>query len=169
MSDNYQTNASDGSGTTFRSDDLTTFHVPAVKVYTGGDGVDGGFASDTARLPVATSLESSSMTVAGANVTPKYATIAASTSGNNTIVAAVTSKKIRVVAAQLTSNGTVNAKWQSGAGGTDVTGLAYLVANTGYVLPYNPVGWFETASNTLLNLNLSGAVAVGGSITYIEV
>jgi hypothetical protein len=44
-----------------------------------------------------------------------------------------------------------------------------LAANGGYVLPYNPVGWFETASNTLLNLNLSAANAVRGSITYIEV
>src|SRR5205085_1567401 len=101
-------------------------------------------------------------------LTPKFATIAASTSGNNTIVSAVTSKKLRVLAAQLISNGTVNAKWQSGASGTDLTGLAYLVANAGYVLPFNPAGWFETAATTLLNLNLSAAVAVGGSILYVE-
>jgi hypothetical protein len=63
----------------------------------------------------------------------------------------------------------VNAKFQSGAGGTDLTGLYYTAANTGFVLPFNPVGHFETASNTLLNLNLSGAVAVGGQITYVEV
>jgi hypothetical protein len=171
MADNFDTNAGSG-GSRFRSDDLggaPAVHVPAIKVYTGADGVDGGFASDTNRIPVGASAESSSMTVAGVNVTPKFATIAASASGNNTIVAAVTSKKIRVLAAQLTANGSVNAKWQSGAGGTDLTGLAYLVVNTGYVLPYNPAGWFETASNTLLNLNLSAAIAVGGSITYIEV
>ena len=109
------------------------------------------------------------MTAAGTILTPKFATIAASSSGNNTIVAAVTSKKIRVVAAAFISNGTVNAKFQSGAGGTDLTGLFYMVANTGAVLPYNPVGWFETAVTTLLNLNLSGAVAVGGCIAYVEV
>lgn len=102
-------------------------------------------------------------------LTPKFAAIAASSSGNNTVIAAVNPKKIRVLAVQLVANGAVNAKWQSGASGTDLTGLAYLAANGGYVLPYNPVGWFETASNTLLNLNLSGAVAVGGSITYVEV
>jgi hypothetical protein len=102
-------------------------------------------------------------------LTPKFATIAASTSGNNQIVAAVTSKKIRVLAAQLISNGTVNAKWQSGSSGTDLTGLAYLVANAGYVLPFNPCGWFESASGVLLNLNLSAAINVGGSILYIEV
>lgn len=171
MADNYDTNAGSG-GSRFRSDDIggaPAVHVPAVKIYTGGDGVDGGFASDTARVPVGASAESSSMTVAGVNVTPKFATIAASASGNNTLVAAVTSKKIRVLAAVFMSNGAVNAKFQSGAGGTDLTGLFYMVANTGAALPFNPAGWFETASNTLLNLNLSGAVAVGGCITYIEV
>jgi hypothetical protein len=102
--------------------------------------------------------------------TPVFAAIAASSSGNNTIVAAAgASNKIRVLAVQLIANGAVNAKWQSGAGGTDLTGLAYLAANGGYVLPFNPAGWFETAADTLLNLNLSGAVAVGGSLTYIVV
>lgn len=102
-------------------------------------------------------------------LTPKFAAISASTSGNNTLVAAVVSKKIRVLALSLSSNGTVNAKLQDGAGGTDVTGLYYLVATAGFVLPFNPVGWFETSSNTLLNLNLSAAIAVGGCLTYIEV
>jgi hypothetical protein len=74
-----------------------------------------------------------------------------------------------VLAAAFMANGTVNVKFQSGAGGTDLTGLFYLVANTGAALPYNPAGWFETAVTTLLNLNLSAAIAVGGCITYIEV
>jgi hypothetical protein len=103
-------------------------------------------------------------------LTVKYAAIAASSSGNNTIVAAVTSKKIRVLAYNLMGNGAVNAKWQSGAGGTDLTGLKYIAAAGGGICaPYNKDGWFETASGALLNLNLSGAVAVGGELTYIEV
>jgi hypothetical protein len=44
-----------------------------------------------------------------------------------------------------------------------------LTTNSGFVLPFNPVGWFETAANTLLNLELSGAVSVDGSLVYIEV
>ena len=106
---------------------------------------------------------------AESNAPLKFATIAASSSGNNTVVSAVTGKKIRVVSGQLMSNGTVNAKWQSGAGGTDITGLAYLVANVGYIIPTNAEGNFETAAGALLNLNLSGAVAVGGWITYKEI
>jgi hypothetical protein len=102
--------------------------------------------------------------------TPAFAAVAVSSSGNNTIVSAGGgSNKIRVLAVQLIANGTVNVKWQSGASGTDLTGLAYLIANAGYVLPYNPLGWFETAANTLLNLNLSAGVAVGGCITYVLV
>jgi hypothetical protein len=102
-------------------------------------------------------------------LTPKFAKIAAGASGNNTLVAAVVGKKIRVLAYNFMSEGTVNVKFQSGAGGTDLTGSSYLVANTGKVAPYNPVGWFETASNTLLNLSLSGAINVGGELVYVEV
>lgn len=99
----------------------------------------------------------------------KYSKIAASSTGNNTVVAAVTGKKIRVLAVNFSASAAVNVKFQSGAGGTDITGLYYLAANGGFVLPYNPLGWFETAAASLLNLNLSGDVAVGGSVTYIEV
>lgn len=103
-------------------------------------------------------------------LTPKFAAIAASSSGNNTIVAAVTSKKIRVLAYNLIGNGAVNAKFQTGAGGTDLTGLKYIAAAGGGICaPFNPVGWFETASGALLNLSLSGAVAVGGELVYVEV
>lgn len=100
---------------------------------------------------------------------PKFATISASSSGNNTIVAAVTGKKIKVLRMTLTANGAVNAKFQSGAGGTDITGLHYLAANGGWVEPFCQEGLFETTAGSLLNLNLSGAVAVGGSLTYLEV
>ena len=167
MADNFVANAGSG-GSTFASDDVSNVQYPRVKPSWGADG-SATDASVAAPLPVQTTIESTQMSNLGTLVTPKFATIAASASGNNTIVAAVTAKKIRVLAAQLTANGSVNAKWQSGAGGTDITGLAYLVVNTGYVLPFNPAGWFETAVTTLLNLNLSAAIAVGGSITYIEV
>lgn len=106
----------------------------------------------------------------GATVlTPKFAVINASTSGNNTLVAGVTSKKIRVLAYNFIANGTVNAKFQSAASGTDLTGLKYCVVNTGLVAPFNPLGWFETGAGSLLNLNLSAAIAVGGELVYVEI
>jgi len=168
MADNFTANAGSG-GATFASDDVASVQYPRVKPSWGSD----GSATDTsvaAPMPVQTTIDSAQMSIAGTIVAPKFATIAASSSGNNTLVAAVTSKKIRVLSAVLVGNGAVNPKFQSGASGTDLTGLFYIAAaGGGVVLPFNPAGHFETAVSTLLNLNLSGAVAVGGCLTYIEV
>lgn len=102
-------------------------------------------------------------------VTVKYAAIDAASSGDNTIVAAVSGKKIRVLSLFLVSSGTVNVRFENGAGGTALTGQMNLVANTGFVLPHNPHGWFQCGTdNTLLNLELNGAVSVDGALTYIE-
>lgn len=142
------------------------------------DGTGNAITSTGGKLDVNVALDS--VTVAGSAetstvyngvtaLTPKFATISASSSGNNTLVAAVTSKKIRVLAYNFIANGTVNAKFQSGASGTDLTGLKYCVVNSGICAPFNPVGWFETAAATLLNINLSGAVAIGGELVYVEV
>ncbi len=100
---------------------------------------------------------------------PKFAVIDAASSGDNTIVAAVTGAKIRVLAAFLVSAGSVTARFESGTGGTAMTGQMTLATNSGFVLPYNPVGWCETASGQLLNLELSGAVSADGCLTYVEV
>lgn len=100
---------------------------------------------------------------------PKFAKIDAASSGDNTLVAAVTGKKIRVLALVLVSAGTVTARFESAAGGTALTGQMTLAVNTGFVLPFNPLGWFETVAAELLNLELSGAVSVDGCLTYIEV
>lgn len=100
-------------------------------------------------------------------VTPKFAIISESNSGSNEVVAAVTGKKIRILSYAFVSSGTVNAKWQSAS--NDISGLMYFIANTGISAGYNPKGHFQTAAGEALNLNLSGSVAVGGHITYIEV
>lgn len=163
----FATNAGSG-GSNFAQDTVGGVLFSRIKLTFGGEGV----ASEPALaspLPVSNSMESGQMLAGGVVVTPKFAAIAASSSGDNTIVAAVTSKKIRVLAASFISNGTVNAKFKSGTAGADLTGLYYLIVNTGAVLPFNPAGWFESASGVLLNLNLSAAIAVGGSLTYIEV
>lgn len=106
---------------------------------------------------------------AAAGVTLKSVVISSSSSGNNTLIAAVTSKKITVVAFALSFSGTVNAKFQDGASGTDLTGLFYGIANSGAGSATSAPGFlFQGSTNTLLNLNLSGSVAVGGFVTYYE-
>jgi hypothetical protein len=104
-------------------------------------------------------------------LTPKFAIIQESSSGTNAVVAAVTSKKIRVLAYNMIAAGSVNAKFQSDGAGTptDLTGLKYMVVNSGICAPFNPAGWFETASGLSLDLNLSAAIAVGGELVYVEV
>lgn len=167
MADNFTANPGSG-GSTFASDDIGGVQYTRVKPSWGVDGaaVD---ASHTNPLPVAAHSESNTVTAAGTPLTVKYAAIDAATSGDNTIVGAVTSKKIRVLSCFLVAAGAVNVRFETGAGGTALTGQMNLTTNTGFVLPYNPTGWFETASGALLNLELSGAVSVDGSLSYIEV
>lgn len=103
-------------------------------------------------------------------LTPKFAKIDAATSGDNTLVASVSGKKIRVLSVYYVASAAVTTRFESGAGGTALTGQhQHANAGEGMVLPFNPLGWFETAATTLLNLELSGAVSVDGALTYVEV
>ncbi len=102
----------------------------------------------------------------GSGVTPAFAAISGASSGDNTIVAANATKKIRVFALAIVAAGAVNVRFESAAGGTALTGVMSFAANGGYVLPYNEAGWFETAVNELLNMELGGAVQVSGHLTY---
>ena len=123
---------------------------------TGGDPIP--VAPDTSRIFNGTT-----------SLTPKFAVIDHAGNGDNTLVAAVTSKKIRVLAVMMIAGGSVNARFESGAGGTALSGQMQLTAQSGFTLPFNPVGWFETAAGSLLNLELSAAVSVDGMLVYVEV
>lgn len=104
------------------------------------------------------------------SLTPKFAIIDAATNGDNTLVAAVAAKKIRVLAGSLTMTGTaVTIRFESGAGGTALTGQMTPAQGQTIPLPFCPVGHFETAVNTLLNLELGGAQSVDGWLVYVEV
>lgn len=103
-----------------------------------------------------------------AALTPKYAVIDTAALGDTTIVSAVSGRKIRVIAMFVVAGGTVTVRFESGTGGTALTGQMSLAVNTGFALPYNPAGWFETDPTTLLNLELSAAVTVDGSLVYVE-
>lgn len=169
MTDNID--VTPGTGATIGADDIGGVLIQRVKVTWGPDGTANDV--DTAsgkRLPVASSHETSQIANAGAALTPKFAKIAVSSSGANTIVAAVTGKKIRVLAWDTVANAAVNFKWQSHVTPTDLTGLYYMAGQgNGVARAFNPVGYFETIAGEALDLNLSGAVAVGGVLTYVEV
>lgn len=96
------------------------------------------------------------------------ATIAASSSGANTLVAAVTGKKIKIINFIISASGAVNFKFQSHVTPTDITGLFYLAAAGSSIGASNDfVGWGATLVGEALDINLSGAVAVGGVLHYI--
>jgi len=148
----------------------------------GGSGVDGAtvqrvtLATDVG-LPAGANLLGSAAAKLGTDaimngvtpLTPKFAAIAASSSGDNTLIAAVVGKKIRVLSYTLVAAGAVTCRFEDGAGGTAKSGVMSFAANGGVSVPFSPVGHFETTANTLLNLELSGAVSVAGHICYVEV
>lgn len=106
----------------------------------------------------------------GRNSVAKFAKIDAASSGDNTLVEAVTGKKIRVMAGSLTMTGTaVTIRFESAASGTALTGQMTPLQGTTILLPYCPLGHFETVAGELLNLELGGAQSVDGWLVYIEV
>lgn len=84
---------------------------------------------------------------------------------DNTLVAAVTGKRIRVLAFKASLTGTApTARFESGTGGTALTGA--FIPNTGLMLEleHNPFGWCETAAGALLNLELGGTTPVAQGV-----
>lgn len=105
-------------------------------------------------------------------ILPRYHVIDEGASGDNPVVNPVVDKKIRVLAASLTMTGTlVTITFKSGVGPTEqpLTGAMGPLAGHTITLPFNPVGWFETSTNELLNMELSGAQSVDGTVVYVLV
>jgi len=160
------------SGSTTAVTQATAANLNATVVGTGTLAVQ-----NTAATPAGTNLigqvsasdETSTLYNGTTALTPSFAVITASSSGVTNLVALVSSKKIRVLSLVLTANGAVNVKFQSHATPTDITGLFYLSSTGGFVLPYNPTGWFQTLSGEALDINLSGSIAVGGCLEYVAV
>lgn len=115
---------------------------------------------------VSASAETSTVYNGTTAITPVFAAISGATSGDNTLVAADATKKIRVFALYLVAASAVTVRFESAAGGTALSGVMSVGANGGIVLPFNPAGWFETAANQLLNMELGGAIQVSGGLTY---
>lgn len=100
-------------------------------------------------------------------LTPVDVVIDHAVSGDNTLVAAQgAGNMIRVHQCILVCAAAMTVRFESGAGGAPLTGQMQFAANAGFVLPFSPVGWFTTAANALLNLELSSAVSVDGVLKY---
>jgi hypothetical protein len=97
----------------------------------------------------------------------RYACVAAADSAD--VVALVAGAKIRVLSAFISMASTGTFKFQSGAT-TDITEAATTTAeNLIVVLPFNPMGWFETTAGAKLNIVLSSAIATSVMLTYVHI
>jgi hypothetical protein len=148
--------------------DTTAHAVKVLQVDSTGANVATAVAAttDTITAKLATDTIQNGTTA----LTPKFAKIAVSASGVNSFIALVSAKKLRCLSVVFMGNGAVNVKFQSHVTPTDLTGLFYIAAaGGGACLPFNPVGWFETVAGEAMDINLSGSVAIGGVMTYVEI
>jgi hypothetical protein len=98
------------------------------------------------------------------------APVNATATGNNTIVAGVAGMKVRVLHYTLIASAAVTVTWQTSSGGALSGGMALAGPGQGLSSAFADqeirAGLIETAVGDALILNLSGAVAVGGHLTY---
>jgi hypothetical protein len=105
-----------------------------------------------------------------AALTPKFAWVNATASGDTDVVALVSSKKIRVLSAYMVTGGTATTVYfKTKATGTHLTADFANAANGGAVLPFAPVGWFETLSGEALTATLGAGSTTGIGVVYVEV
>lgn len=153
---------------------VTSFNGNATYILNALQILDGGTTGTKATIKAAStgpaSTDTSLVVALSPNlpVTVSTVGITASSSGDNTVIAAQgVGKRIYVFAWNISFSGSVNAKFTDGAAGTLFSGLYYGIVNAGggNAVPPPYYLWVGTA-NTALVLNLSGATAVGGSVSY---
>jgi hypothetical protein len=101
----------------------------------------------------------------------KFASISAAAATNSIVAAAAAAgsapaRKIRVLSAFLSSVDAKTVQFTDAVGGTGLTGAVPCAVNGGFVLPFNPAGWFETTAGNALGLSLGAATGVAGSLSY---
>lgn len=101
-------------------------------------------------------------------ITPQCVGIIAASNGDNTVIPAPgVGLSIYVYAWNISFSGTVNAKFTDGAAGALLNGLMYGIQNAGGGSSVTPPTYlWKGTANTGLVLNLSGAIPVGGSVSY---
>ena len=100
----------------------------------------------------------------------RYAPISLTASG--VLVDGAAGSKIRVLSLFLNASASLDAKFVSGSGSpqSDLSGLVHVGAGVPFPLPFNEMGWFETADGADLVLDISEAsVGVGGGLSYVLV
>ena len=99
----------------------------------------------------------------------QFAIISLAAATGTLVAAQAAGVTIRVVSLFVVNTTAQTLTFKSGAGGTALTGAMALGTNGVLVLPYNPQGYFETATATLLELALSGSTQVSGALQWVAV
>lgn len=87
------------------------------------------------------------------------------------MVPAVAGKKVRLLAFHATLTGTAPAiRFESGAGGTALSGVFLPLTGTQINLPFNPFGHLESAAGASLSLEVGGtSPSIQGVAMYVYV
>ncbi len=85
--------------------------------------------------------------------------------GNTVVVTGVAGKKIRVLSIVVVDTAATTIKFQGNS--IDRSAGFPFAANGGFILPFNPQGYFDTLAGETLNVNLSAATPVGVQISYV--
>ena len=141
----------------------------------GGASIALGNTTESASLPVTLASNQATLAVTqdvsqlfngvtgtAATVTKTKISVASATT--TTVVALTSGKKTRVLAMYLVCGAACNINWQSHTTTTNTDGVQDFAANGGIVLPFNPIGWFDTTSGEALDLVTSTNAQVGGYI-----
>jgi hypothetical protein len=130
---------------------------------------DGKPTDSTNPFPVSLDLTIATLIAALVPTDCVFLPIACATLGDNTLLGAQTAKKIRVMQIAFSVNADTDLYFADGAGTVIYGGSSNkqsIAAKSGFVLPFSPIGWFETAASQLLKLNLSAANKATGVLAY---
>jgi hypothetical protein len=97
---------------------------------------------------------------------PVFAPITSAVADTTIVAAQGAGITIRVLGFVLVAAAAATATFQSGVGGTALTGPLGLVAGVEIEADIAPFGWFETAANAVLNLHQTGAVQLSGFLVW---
>lgn len=118
---------------------------------------------------IAAALQTDAIMNGATALTPKFFSESVTASDTDEeLVAAVTSKKIRVLALVAQAGGTATDMTFESGGSTRKHKIP-AGANGGQVLPFNPAGWFETASGESLTVTTGLGSTCEISGVYVEV
>jgi hypothetical protein len=126
-------------------------------------------ATDQATLAVAHDTSQLFNGASGVSLTPLTAKVNISSASTTTVIALVGGKKIRILAVYLVVGAANNVNWQSHATTSNGDSTLNLSANSGLVLNYNPLGWFDTTSGEALDIVTSTSAQLSGRIVYVAV